>query len=180
MDIWITGIGSICSAGAGSDALFNATLKSSINTRTIKVRSGEEQSNIPVCSVNDGSLCLPQFKGINKLDRTAKLAITAANEPWIQSGLNESEIDPDRISVIAGTSRGPVGKWEETYKRQVSRKVQLPSFAATGTMAALSGSMSQFLGVTGTSLTLSSTCSSGASAISVGAGLIVSLSLIHI
>ena len=174
MDIWITGIGSICSAGAGSNALFNATLKSSINTRTIKVRSGEEQSNIPVCSVNDGSLCLPQFKGINKLDRTAKLAITAANEAWLQSGLNESEIDPDRISVIAGTSRGPVGKWEETYKRQVSRKVQLPSFAATGTMAALSGSMSQFLGVTGTSLTLSSTCSSAASAISVGAGQIVS------
>ena len=173
MDIWITGIGSICSAGAGSNALFNATLKSSINTRTIKVRSGEEQSNIPVCSVNDGSLCLPQFKGINKLDRTAKLAIAAANEAWLQSGLNESEIDPDRISVIAGTSRGPVEKWEETYKRQVAGKVQLPSLAATGTMAALSGSMSQFLGARGTSLTLSSTCSSGASAIGIGAGLIV-------
>jgi hypothetical protein len=118
-------------------------------------------------------LCLPQFKGINKLDRTAKLAIAAANEAWLQSGLNESEIDPDRISVIAGTSRGPVGKWEETYKRQVSGKVQLPSLAATGTMAALSGSMSQFLGARGTSLTLSSTCSSGASAIGIGAGLIV-------
>lgn len=173
MDIWITGIGSISSAGAGSNVLFNATLESSINTRTIKVRSGEVQSNIPVCSVDDSSLLLPPFKGINKLDRTSQLAIAAANEAWVQSGLHESQVDSDRISVIAGTSRGPVGKWEETYKRQVSRKVQLPSFAATGTMAALSGSMSQFLGATGTSLTLSSTCSSGASAIGIGAGLII-------
>lgn len=173
MDIWITGIGSICSAGAGSNALFNAALKSSINTRIIKVRSGEVQSNIPVCSVDDNSLYLPGIKGINKLDRTAKLAIVAGNEAWVQSGLNEAQIEPDRISVVAGTSRGPVGKWEETYKRQVSGKVQLPSFAATGTMAALSGSMSQFIGATGASLTLSSTCSSGASAIGIGAGLII-------
>jgi len=173
MDIWITGIGSICSAGAGANALFDAAHASSINTRIIKVRSGEVKFNIPVCSVDETSLCLPEFKVINKLDRTSKLAIVAGNEAWLQSGLHEAQINTDRISVIAGTSRGPVGKWEETYKRQVSGKAQLPSFAATGTMAALSGSMSQFIGATGTSLTLSSTCSSGASAIGIGAGLII-------
>jgi 3-oxoacyl-[acyl-carrier-protein] synthase II len=173
MDIWITGIGSICSAGAGSNALFNATLASSISTRTIKVSSGKEKSNLPVCSIDDSSFDLPRFNEINKLDRSSKLAIVAGKEAWEQSGLNASQIEPDRISVIVGTSRGPVGKWEETYQRQLSGKKQLPSLAATGTMAALSGSLSQFLGVTGTSLTLSSTCSSGASAIGTGASLIL-------
>jgi len=172
MDIWITGIGSICSAGAGSSALYEAALKSFINIRTIKVSSGEVKSDIPVCSVDDRSLDLSRIKGVNKLDRTSKLAIAATNEAWFQSGLNEADIDTDRVSVIAGTSRGPVGKWEETYERQISGKAQLPSLAATGTMAALSGSLSQFFGLTGTSLTLSSTCSSGASAIGIGATLI--------
>ena len=172
MDIWITGIGSICSAGAGSNVLYEASLKSSINIRTIKVRSGKVKSDIPVCSVADNALDIAKLKGASKLDRTSQLAFVAANEAWIQSGLNQSNHDPSRVSVIAGTSRGPVGKWQETYERQISGKSQLPSLAATGTMASLSGSLSQCLGVTGTSLTLSSTCSSGASAVGMGATLI--------
>ena len=115
MDIWITGIGSICSAGAGSNVLYEASLKSSINIRTIKVRSGKVKSDIPVCSVAENALDIAKLKGASKLDRTSQLALVAANEAWIQSGLNQSNHDPSRVSVIAGTSRGPVGKWQETY-----------------------------------------------------------------
>ena len=85
MDIWITGIGSICSAGAGSNVLYEASLKSSINIRTIKVRSGKVKSDIPVCSVADNAVDIAKLKGGSKLARTSQLAFVAANEAWIQS-----------------------------------------------------------------------------------------------
>ena len=172
MIISVTGIGSISSNCKNPDELINAAISSSVKTNFINLSIANDTIKVPVCSIDDRDFFLEGFPSFRKLDRTSKLAAYSAQEAWSDSGLDQYDLDMDRVGVIIGTSRGPVGKWEETYRRQLSKMKQLPSLAATGTIASISGSISQLLNASGPSFTISSTCSSSASAISIGASLI--------
>ena len=174
MDIIITGIGSLSAGSENADALFESSINSSVETQFIDIQSHEGIISIPVNSIEDNLINVKGLEQFNKLDRTSKLAINAVDQAWQNSGINSQQIDPNKIGVFIGTSRGPVGKWEDIYKRHMSGKRQLPSFSASGTIAAISGSVSQYLKASGPSLTLSSTCSSGAAAIATGASMIYS------
>ena len=65
-------------------------------------------------------------------------------------------------------------KWEEARDRKDADKRQLPSLAATGTIASLSGALAHHLEASGLCLTVSATCASAASAIALGAAQIES------
>ena len=157
MDIIITGIGSLSAGSQNADALFESSINSSVETQFIDIQSHEGIISIPVNLIEDNLINLKGLEQFNKLDRTSKLAINAVDQAWQNSGINIQQIEPNRIGVFIGTSRGPVGKWEDTFKRHMSGKRQLPSFSASGTIAAISGSVSQYLKASGPSLTLSST-----------------------
>lgn len=174
MTISVTGIGSISSNCKTPNELLDAAVSSSIVTNPIRINTVNGKIEIPVCSIDDNELTDKKFTSFRKLDRTARLAAYAAHNAWIDSGLDKYDIDMNKVAVIIGTSRGPVGKWEETYNRQCAKIKQLPSLAASGTIASISGSISQLINASGPSFTISSTCSSSASAIALGATMVES------
>ena len=172
MDIIITGLGSLSSGCQDASSLYKASIESTVNSHLMELQTHNAIIHMPVCSVQDDLIDLNALKEFRKLDRTSQLAIHASNQAWLSSGIKEKSVASEKIGVFIGTSRGPVGKWEQTFERQISGKKQLPSFSAAGTIAAISGSVSQCLNASGPSLTISSTCSSGAAAIATGASMI--------
>ena len=172
MDIIITGLGSLSSGCQDASSLYKASIESTVNSHLMELQTHNGIIHMPVCSVQDDLIDLNELKEFRKLDRTSQLAIHASNQAWLSSGIKEKSVASEKIGVFIGTSRGPVGKWEQTFERQISGKKQLPSFSAAGTIAAISGSVSQCLNASGPSLTISSTCSSGAAAIATGASMI--------
>ncbi|MEC7223982.1 MAG: beta-ketoacyl-[acyl-carrier-protein] synthase family protein, partial [Verrucomicrobiota bacterium] len=172
MDIIITGLGSLSSGCQDASSLYKASIESAVNSHLMELQTHNAIIHMPVCSVQDDLIDLNALKEFRKLDRTSQLAIHASNQAWLSSGIKEKSVASEKIGVFIGTSRGPVGKWEQTFERQISGKRQLPSFSAAGTIAAISGSVSQCLNASGPSLTISSTCSSGAAAIATGASMI--------
>jgi 3-oxoacyl-[acyl-carrier-protein] synthase II len=72
------------------------------------------------------------------------------------------------MGVIAGSSRGPVGKVAEGFDRLKQRRYP-PSLSADCTFAALSGVLAQSLGLEGPTAMISATCASGAYALALAA-----------
>ena len=169
MAIWITGIGAVSAAGKGVDALWEAALLGKTHASPREFDFGTEVSTRPVARIPVGGLILPEFTGAPRLDRAAQLALTAGSGAWHSAGLDRQPPAPRRTAVFVGTSRGPVQKWEEARARMDAGKRQLPSLAATGTLASLSGALAHHLAATGPCLTVSATCASAAGAIALGA-----------
>jgi 3-oxoacyl-(acyl-carrier-protein) synthase len=167
-------MGAISAAGAGVQALWEAACEPRPAAALHEFDLGAGPVELPIAAVPAGALKLPEFPGAPRLDRSAQLALAAGRDAWDHSGLDSHPPKSGRVAVIVGTSRGPVGKWDEARERQESGKRQLPSLAATGTIASLSGALAHLVEASGTCLTISSTCASGAAAIALGASLIES------
>jgi len=167
-------MGAICAAGAGVRTLWEAACEPRPAAAMREYDFGSGPVMLPVAAVSSDALRLPEFPGAPRLDRSAQLALAAGRDAWDNAGLNTHPPQPGRVAVIVGTSRGPVSKWDEARARQDAGQRQLPSLAATGTIASLSGSLAHLIEASGTCLTVSSTCASGASAIALGASLIES------
>ena len=162
-------MGAVSAAGQGVSALWDAALAGSPHAGIREFEFGPETADLPVARLPVGALRLPEFTGAPRLDRAAQLALCAGGDAWHASGLHRHPPSSARVAVFVGTSRGPVRKWEEARDRQDSGKRQLPSLAATGTLASLSGALAHHLEATGPCLTVSSTCASAAGAIALGA-----------
>lgn len=102
-----------------------------------------------------------------KLDLAGCMAIFAAREAW--QSASPSRFDPDRVGVIVGSSRGPVGSWEEATAAISAGARLRPTWAAAGSIASLSGAVATALNLGGPAMTVSATCASGAVAVATGA-----------
>lgn len=100
-----------------------------------------------------------------RMDRSVHLALAAASQAYAAAGLED--LDPDRIAVLIGNSRGPAGKWSEPRSQRLR-----PTQAANTAVASLSGAVSLAFGIRGPCLTVSATCASAAHAIALGATLL--------
>jgi 3-oxoacyl-[acyl-carrier-protein] synthase II len=164
--IAVTGMGAICAAGSHVEEIW----ESAAGGRLRAEWTGQGDARTPVCRIAE----LPSLDGadtvnLRRADRCTKLALIAALEAHGSARLEQSDIDPDRLGVIIGTSRGPISTWQETSRRQSAGERQLPSLLVDGTLASLSGTISATLGARGTCLTVSATCASAAHAIALGA-----------
>jgi 3-oxoacyl-(acyl-carrier-protein) synthase len=160
----ITGMGAVSAAGASVGALWGAAEAGRSLARGLEF----EEGNFAGCVVPEQAMGKWSGSLMRKADRSAQLAVTAAREAWGQSGFSAGDIAPERIAVMAGTSRGPVGKILESAGRVRVDRV-LPSSAASSTIASLSGSLAVALGACGPSLTVSAACASAATAIALAA-----------
>jgi len=100
------------------------------------------------------------------MDRSVHLALAAATQAHHSAQLDS--VNPERIALLVGNSRGPVGKWSEGSVSRV-----LPSRAANTAIASLSGALSISLVIRGPVMTISATCASAAHAVGMGAGLLL-------
>lgn len=153
--IAITGRGLISSAGSSPEELFESSLHPPVTP------SDGEYHAAPF------ALAERSRRIAAKLDRTCQLALFAANKACEEA--NIFGIDRSRVGIVAGTSRGPVGSWDEAYARLADGRRMRPTLAAAGSVASLSGAVVADQGFTGPSQTLSATCASAAHAIATGA-----------
>lgn len=161
-DIAVTGLGVWSAAGITPDQLWSSVMAA-------KPRG--ERRNFPglphpcaVCVAPDPppSSALPQAR---RMDRAVRLALAAATPAFAEARLNE--LDPDRVAILVGNSRGPV---EEATHADPPRP--RPTRVAHSAVASLSGALSLAFRVRGPCLTVSATCASSAHAIALGAGLL--------
>lgn len=103
----------------------------------------------------------PAFPQARRMDRSVRLALAAAAAAVDDARLGQ--LDPARVAVLVGNSRGPAGQWSQPPGGRVR-----PTQAAHTAIASLSGALSIAFRFRGPCLTLSATCASAAHAIAFG------------
>jgi 3-oxoacyl-[acyl-carrier-protein] synthase II len=159
-EVWVTGAGVVSAAGAGLDSLRDALLE----TRGATARDdalGCETGRV-------GPYVAPP--AARRLDRSACLFLAAAEEAWIDSGIDDARLDARRAAVIEGSSLGPLGEALAMQRRRVrdeharARPSELVRFM-TGAGGAV---MAQAHGIRGPVLHLSAASVSAMCAIGEG------------
>ncbi len=103
------------------------------------------------------------------MDRGVHLAALAAWQAWNSARTGSGwEWTPERVGVVAGTSRGPVEIWSDLVDSARQHR-KAPSLAPASAIAGLSGALSILLNARGPCFTVSAACASSASAIILGA-----------
>ncbi len=159
----VTGRGAVSGCGLGVAALLEAARQGRAGGKWVEV-AGRRYAG---CLVENW---LARGKG-RRLDPSVQFALAAAEEAMREAGLADGAhgLNPDRLGVAAGTSRGCQAQWETARNVLSGGGRARPTLAATTTLAALSGAVAQQAGARGPGLTLSTTCASGASAIGYAA-----------
>jgi 3-oxoacyl-[acyl-carrier-protein] synthase II len=113
----VTGIGAVSPLGHDAASTWEGMkegrsgigLIESMDTTDYSVKIGGEVRGF------DHSQYFSSPKDARRMDRYAHLSIAAAQMALIQSGLNESEIDRDRIGVMLGSGIGGLGTLEQNH-----------------------------------------------------------------
>src|SRR5438309_369457 len=137
--IVVTGMGSFSSAGDSVSALWSAAVAGQSPAAWRDFGNGEDGSRFVVCSAPEIDLSRPEMRPVRKLDRSVIMAWVAANQAWEQARLT-GVYPPERVGVMIGSSRGPLGKRIESLRPGIK---PLPSLASDSTFASLSGALAQ-------------------------------------
>lgn len=163
--IFVTGLGAVSAAGASVEAIWQAALAGKIRAEWIAtLQSGQRIPGYRCAKIEPGEIPAKLF---HRLDRFAQLGLLAADEAWRSARLDERPVDPRRVALIIGTSRGPVTAQAEVPALIESRRIR-PSTSVYTTVASLTGVIGTHLGARGTSLTISTTCTSASASILLG------------
>jgi len=164
--IVVTGMGSFSAAGDSIDALWSQASAGRSLAAWRQFENGHGKLHFPVCSAPEIEISRPEMRPIRKLDRSVQMAWLAADQAWQQAGLTNG-YSPERIGIMIGSSRGPLGKRIE-FLRQSEGKVK-PSMASDSTFGSLTGALAQSFKLKGPGASISATCASAAVAIGLGA-----------
>lgn len=162
--IVVTGLGVFSAAGRHPGDFFETLLRGV--SRAVSQVLGS--ATIAICPAPPVALSGAGFRRVRTMDRSVQMSLAAADDAWAMAAMAGSGLRPDRLAVIAGTSRGPVGKCAAATHLPDRRRIP-PSLAPNTTIAGLSGAIAQALDARGPSWTVSATCASSAHAIALGA-----------
>jgi 3-oxoacyl-(acyl-carrier-protein) synthase len=165
--IVVTGMGAYSAAGDSVDALWRAAMAGrGLAARREFPMAGQSQ-HFAVCSAPSIDTSAPKLHSVRKADRSAHMALLAAGQAWNQSGLDGAH-SPQRIGVILGSSRGPLGKMADSFER-LHRGAVLPTLSAQSSLGSLSGTLARCFNLQGPGAVISATCASAAFAIGFAA-----------
>lgn len=162
----VTGMGAISSAGDSVEALWNKAIAGHGLAAWHNLDEDEVQSRFAVCRAPDVNVSRPELRPVRKLDRSVQMAWLAASQAMEHAGLANAYA-PERIGIMVGSSRGPLGKRLESLRRGTGKI--MPSLASDSTFGTLAGALAQSFGIRGPGAAISATCASGAFAIGLGA-----------
>lgn len=168
--IFVTGIGAFSAAGDGVSALWEAAVAGRSTAEEREFASRAEPCRFAVCAAPVIDSTRPDLHAVRKMDRSVQMACLAATEAWTQAGV-AGAYPPERIGIMVGSSRGPLGKQNEVLDWAGHRLP--PSLAANTTFASVSGALAQSFKAQGPGAVVSATCASGAFAIALAAEQIV-------
>jgi len=166
--IVVTGLGAYSAAGDSVEALWRAAIagQSPAAWREFSV-AGQPSQRFAVCSAPPLEVSGPEMRFARKADRCTRMALHAANLAWQQAAINGVYV-PERRGIILGSSRGPIGKMEESFTG-LQRGDVMPTMSAHSSMGSVSGTLAQFFGLKGPGTVISATCASAAFAIGIAA-----------
>jgi 3-oxoacyl-(acyl-carrier-protein) synthase len=163
--IVVTGIGALGAGARGGHALFEVALAGQSVGEWVALPGLDEP--VAASRAPDPELLGPELRYARRLDRAAQLAYDASRQAVDAAGLRDG-IEPERIGVLIGTSRGPLTRNVDSVS-ELQRGATPPTASAESTPASLSGIVSQAFGFAGPSATVSATCASAATAFCLGA-----------
>jgi len=166
--IVVTGMGAYSAAGDSVEALWRAALagRGLAEWREFPI-AGQPPQRFPVCSAPPLEVSGPELRFARKADRCTRIALQAANLAWQQADI-DAAYAPERRGIILGSSRGPLGKMEESFDA-LRRDDMMPTMSAQSSMGSVSGTLAQFFGLKGPGTVISATCASAAFAIAIAA-----------
>lgn len=105
-EVVITGLGIVCPLGIGREAVWDAIESHTSGIRTIDrlaeagfpITFGGEVPNF------DGKQYVQPRKSLKVMCRETQQAFTAAELAWIDAGLTDATIDPERLGVVLGAN----------------------------------------------------------------------------
>lgn len=100
---------------------------------------------------------------------THRLAVAAAREAWHSA---QPPAAPERVAVIMGTTTGGIAASERWYLDHLAQRASDASALTTHAAATVTEFVARALGARGPTMTLSTACSSGANALTVGADML--------
>jgi len=164
--IVVTGMGSFSSAGDSVETLWKGAIAGRSLAAWRNFANGTEKSCFAVCSAPELDASRPELRSVRKLDRSVQMAWVAANQAWEQAQL-ANVYPPERIGVMVGSSRGPLGKRIESMRKGMGKLA--PSLASDSTFGSLTGALAQSFKLKGPGASISATCASAAVAIGLAA-----------
>jgi len=170
----ITGLGATSPVGGDVPTTWEALLAGRSGVRPLKHEWAEELSTqiAAEVAVEPGDV-LDRVKA-RRLDRSGQFALVAALEAWADSGLNEVEVDPERLAVAIASGIGGVTTLLNNYdilKEKGARRVSplaIPMLMPNGPAAAVGLTIGAKAGVH----TPVSACASGNESIALGIDMI--------
>ncbi|AWX22353.1 MULTISPECIES: beta-ketoacyl-[acyl-carrier-protein] synthase family protein [Bacillus] len=172
--IAVTGLGVLSPIGSGQEQFWKALVSGEVGTSKIKsfntslfnVNSGGEITDVDPAS-------FVQKLNPEMLGRTSQLAVAASTMAWSDAGLPPNIYPKHRIGVCMGSSLGNSSILENVHDMQMCGENNVPSdYILNSSLSTVANSVSIELGLEGPSLTISTACTSGNNAISLGMNLI--------
>jgi len=133
--IVVTGLGSYSAAGDTVQALWNAVMAGQSLAAWREFSIAQQPQRFAVCSAPPLEATAPEMRLARKADRCTRMALHAANLAWQQAAIGHAYA-PERMGVIIGSSRGPLGKMEESF---LLRGGIMPTLSAQSSTGSISG-----------------------------------------
>jgi 3-oxoacyl-(acyl-carrier-protein) synthase len=164
----ITGTGVVSAAGLDPQTLWNSAYEARSPANWLPADGGDDPEKIAACAVPQLECPAPNLQpGFGQLDRVCQLGLKAAYQAYEQAQL--ADVDPGRLGIVAGTSRGPVHKGAEILDRLHAGRRTPAHLAPNATIASLSGALALKLKTRGPAFTVSASCASSGLAVILGA-----------
>ena len=109
--VWITGYGAVTAAGPTS-----AHLADAIQLGRSSVRALPEFGGVHCAPIDE----VPNCPMGRRLDRSARLFVSAAEEAWGKASLDDLPFEPERIAVFEGSSLGPLAASLRTHEADLT------------------------------------------------------------
>ncbi|CAA9355146.1 MAG: 3-oxoacyl-[acyl-carrier-protein] synthase, KASII [uncultured Nocardioidaceae bacterium] len=172
--VLVTGIGATSPLGGDAPSTWSALLAGQSGVDTLKHEWADDlPSQIGAEVAVEPTDVLDRVKA-RRLDRSSQLALVAALEAWTDAGLDDAELDPERVAVAMASGIGGVQTLLANYDQLIQKgprrvsPLAIPMLMPNGPAASIGLAVSAKAGVH----TPVSACASGNEAIALGIDLI--------
>lgn len=169
----ITGMGACSAGGIDLRTLWKNTLQGTV-TASLEIFP-PLQDSLPVYRAPRLYDTSKSQSLLRQADRSVHLALQAAGEAWRHAGLDIAKIKPERLGVVIGSARGPVTFQEQSFSSSLNiGRRSRPSTSLYTAFSSISGIIAKAFQAEGPSFVVSSSCTSGATALHAASGMIQS------
>lgn len=164
----ITGFGSVAPSGIGKEAYWNGLRQGANCIDEISFFDNSEFSSKAAAEIRDFDpvTCGVEKSEMKRMGRSSHLAVSAANLCLKDAGFEVTEENSEELGVVLGSAVSGLEYVEKDFRSLEKRgpKKVRPYLGIAGFGGAISSEISRALGLRGTSLTLSTGCTSSTDA----------------